>query len=164
MARKEYKFKEVEGPMTLDVTVWYKPEASNVKKPIGELSLPGRTFASAANQLVFYLHGGNFIVGHKDLFPPTYVEALLDLGFGAIVSPNYRLSPTISAYDGAVTDSRDAYIWTQTKLPELLATDTGVKLDPERIVAVGHSAGGTLALLMVSKPAHRLYADFANLG
>lgn len=71
------------------------------------------------------------------------------MGFGAIVSPNYRLSPTISAYDGAVTDSKDAYTWMQTKLPQQLASDCGVMLDPDRVVAVGHSAGGTLALLMV---------------
>ncbi|KAH9205682.1 Alpha/Beta hydrolase protein [Leptodontidium sp. 2 PMI_412] len=135
MERKEYVFKQVAGGEGIDATVWYKADASTTAKPI-----------------VFYVHGGNFIVGHKDLLSPDYAETLLDLGFGAVVSPNYRLSPTISAYDGAVTDTKDAYNWTINKLPAQFAQDTGVKLDPERIVAFGHSAGGTLALLTASSP------------
>lgn len=79
-----------------------------------------------------------------------YIKELLDLGFGAVVSPNYRLAPTISALEGPVQDAKDSYAWSQTRLPELLARDANVHLDGNRIVTFGHSAGGTLALLMVS--------------
>jgi acetyl esterase/lipase len=89
------------------------------------------------------------VLGNKDLISPHYVKALFDLGFGAVVSPNYRLSPTISAYNGAVTDSMDAYEWTRSELPGLLSKEKNVILDPGRIVSLGHSAGGTLALLTV---------------
>lgn len=81
---------------------------------------------------------------------PHYVQKLLELGFGAVVSPDYRLSPTISAFDGAVTDSRDAYVWSQNELPKRLAEETGVNLDGGRVVTWGHSAGGALAVLIVS--------------
>ncbi|KAJ4241699.1 hypothetical protein NW757_012039 [Fusarium falciforme] len=135
MERKEYIYKLIDSGEPLDATVWYKPDGSNSAKPIA-----------------FYLHGGNFVVGNKDSLSAHYAEKLLDLGFGAVVSPNYRLSPTISTYDGAVSDSKDAYEWTQTKLPEQLASDGHVKLDADRIVALGHSAGGTLALLMATSP------------
>lgn len=84
------------------------------------------------------------------MIQPHYVQKLLELGFGAVVSPDYRLSPTISAFDGAVTDSRDAYVWSQNELPKKLAEETGVKLDGSRVVTWGHSAGGALAVLIVS--------------
>ncbi|KAH8656343.1 Alpha/Beta hydrolase protein, partial [Ilyonectria robusta] len=99
-----------------------------------------------------YYHGGNFVVGHKDLIQPAYVNKLLELGFGAVVSPDYRLSPTISAFEGPVTDARDAYAWSQAELPAKLAQDVGVKLDADRIATWGHSAGGTLAMLVASAP------------
>lgn len=79
-----------------------------------------------------------------------YAEKLLDLGFGAVVSPGYRLAPTISAYEGPVVDSFDAFTWAQTKLPQLLAKDANIQLDGDRAVAYGQSSGGTIALLMVS--------------
>lgn len=83
------------------------------------------------------------------MLSPDYIQELLDLGFGAVVSPNYRLAPTISAREGPVQDAKDSYVWSQTRLPELLARDANVHLDGNRIVTFGHSAGGTLALLMV---------------
>lgn len=83
------------------------------------------------------------------MLSPNYIKELLDLGFGAVVSPNYRLVPTISAQEGPVQDAKDSYSWSQTKLPELLARDANVHLDGNKIVTFGHSAGGALALLMV---------------
>jgi acetyl esterase/lipase len=80
----------------------------------------------------------------------NYIQELLGLGFGAVVSPNYRLGPTISAQEGPVQDAKDSYLWTQTQLPSILARDANVRLDGKKIVTLGHSAGGTLALLMVS--------------
>lgn len=35
-------------------------------------------------------------------------------------------------------------------LPSLLKSDCGIEVDPRKVVVVGYSAGGTLALLMVS--------------
>ena len=90
------------------------------------------------------------MVGNRGMTQPHYVQKLLELGFGAVVSPDYRLSPTISAFDGAVTDSRDAFTWCQNELPKKFADETGVSLDGDSVVTWGHSAGGALALLVVS--------------
>lgn len=79
----------------------------------------------------------------------SYVEKLLELGF-VVVSANYRLCPTISLFDGPVSDALDAYQWTQAKLPVMLKRDADLNVDGTRIVTFGHSCGGTLALLMVS--------------
>ncbi|KAL1885061.1 hypothetical protein Plec18167_001718 [Paecilomyces lecythidis] len=83
---------------------------------------------------------------------PKPIEKLLELGFGAVVSPNYRLGPTISAQEGPVQDAKDSYLWSQEELPSILAKEANIQLDGSKIVAFGHSAGGTLALLMASLP------------
>lgn len=83
------------------------------------------------------------------MLSPHYVEKLFELGFGAVVSPNYRLGPTISAQEGPVQDAKDSYLWSQKELPGILAEEANIQLDGSKIVAFGHSAGGTLALLMV---------------
>lgn len=73
---------------------------------------------------------------------------LVELGF-VVVSANYRLCPTITVYEGPVSDAFDAYKWSQSKLPDLLSNDAGVSVDGSRIVTFGHSCGAALALLMV---------------
>lgn len=94
-----------------------------------------------------HFHGGNFTVGSKAMLPPYHRDRLLDLGF-IVVSANYRLCPTITLYEGPVRDSLDAYEWARLVLPGLLKKE-GVNADGSRIVVLGHSCGGTLALLTV---------------
>ncbi|KAF4995703.1 hypothetical protein FDECE_12732 [Fusarium decemcellulare] len=101
--------------------------------------------------IALHFHGGNFTVGSKELLVRHQAAKLVDLGF-VVVSANYRLSPTITVYEGPVTDALDAYKWTQTMLPGLLSSDTGVSVDGSRIVTLGHSCGATLALLTASLP------------
>lgn len=86
------------------------------------------------------------------MLSPYYIEKLLELGFGAVVSPNYRLGPTISAQEGPVQDAKDSYLWSQGELPNILLEEANIHLDGSKVVALGHSAGGTLALLMVGFP------------
>lgn len=95
-----------------------------------------------------YFHGGNFTVGSKELLSQNYAGKLLGLGF-VVVSANYRLCPTISVFEGPVTDALDAYSWAKDALPGLLQKDAGVRVDGSKIVVLGHSAGGLLALLTV---------------
>ncbi|KAK1851191.1 polyketide synthase [Colletotrichum chrysophilum] len=132
MELNTYTYKHLQGADPIEANVYFKHGDSSSTKPIA-----------------IYYHGGNFVVGDKGMISPQYIKVLLDLGFAAVVSPNYRLSPTISAYDGAIADSKDAFSWVQNDLPVKLANDAGIMLDGERVVAWGHSAGGTLALLMV---------------
>jgi acetyl esterase/lipase len=101
--------------------------------------------------IVIILHGGGFVVGSKDMIPVIQIQTLVqEFGFVAVV-PNYRLCPTVSLYEGPVTDTRDCFVWIQEKLPGLLEQDdVNVLVQPEEVVAMGYSAGGTLALLLVS--------------
>ncbi|KAF9885313.1 hypothetical protein FE257_013030 [Aspergillus nanangensis] len=129
MNRREYVYKEAGEGQSLVTNVWHQPGGSPI-----------------------YFHGGNWVLGHKDMLSRHYIQELLALGFGAVVSPNYRLGPTISAQEGPIQNAKDSYLWAQTILPTLLVQDANVHLDGSKIVTLGHSAGGTLALLMASLP------------
>ena len=92
-------------------------------------------------------HAGGFVKWSKDVVPKSEISTLTDLGFVVLV-PNYRLCPQISVFNGPIADSRDCLVWAANELPGLLQNES-VEVDRNRIVAMGHSAGGTLALLMV---------------
>ncbi|KAH7376899.1 Alpha/Beta hydrolase protein [Plectosphaerella cucumerina] len=134
LARREYVYKVVNG-LPVHADVYFRKPASASK------SLP----------IALHFHGGNFTVGSKALFSQRQATKLLDLGF-VVVSADYRLCPTVTVYDGPVTDALDAYQWSQTKVPELLLNDAGIEVDGSRVVTFGQSCGATLALLMAASP------------
>ncbi|KAJ3020213.1 hypothetical protein HKX48_001158 [Thoreauomyces humboldtii] len=107
---------------------------------------------SAPRPTAIVLHAGGFVVGgDKDLVPRATVPHLTSLGF-IVVVPNYHPCPQISDYDGPRQDCRDTLFWTRNVLTGLLLNtvprEERVSVDTSRIVTVGCSAGGTLALLL----------------
>jgi acetyl esterase/lipase len=81
------------------------------------------------------------------MIPSEQIRDLADAGF-VIVLADYSLCPQVSLYDGPIQDARDVYHWCKKTLPGLLAAE-GVKVEPAKTVAVGYSAGATLALCLV---------------
>jgi acetyl esterase/lipase len=61
------------------------------------------------------------------------------------VSIDYRLCPEVSLVDGPMTDVYDAYQWTRTTLPRI-ATQHGFTVNSNKVVIVGWSTGGQLAM------------------
>lgn len=61
------------------------------------------------------------------------------------VSIDYRLCPEINLIDGPITDVRDAYGWLQTGL-QAVVRSRGILVDEKRIVVIGWSTGGHLAM------------------
>lgn len=61
------------------------------------------------------------------------------------VSIDYRLCPEVGLVEGPMADVRDAYQWTRTVLPRI-ATQHGLTVDPDKVVIVGWSTGGQLAM------------------
>jgi acetyl esterase/lipase len=86
-------------------------------------------------------------MGKRDTIAPHWIKALTDRDF-IVVSIDYRLSPQVSLYDGPIQDTKDAYYWCRTRLPEILKGDAGIEIDPHRIVALGWSAGGHLSMML----------------
>lgn len=137
MGQKEFTYKvanDGSGDVALAADVYWNSEKSAQPKAIA-----------------IYHHGGSFTVGSKAMLGKPHIEKLLDLEF-VVVSYNYRLCPTISIREGPVADAIDLYKWAQTKLPDLLKQEAGVAVNGNEIVTLGHSCGGTLALLLAGQP------------
>ncbi|KAH7052204.1 Alpha/Beta hydrolase protein [Macrophomina phaseolina] len=110
--------------------------------------------------IAILFHGGGFVVGSKDTIPEAQISALAELGFIS-VAPNYRLCPHVSLWDGPLADASNVYFWSEEKLPGVLKSDVGLSVHPDKIVAIGYSAGGLLALhLGTLSPPPRATADF----
>jgi acetyl esterase/lipase len=75
---------------------------------------------------------------------PTQTNFLLANGIFPI-SLDYRLCPQVNVLDGPVTDVRDAFAWAQKDVPGMM-TLRGIDVDPTKIVVIGWSTGGTLAM------------------
>ena len=89
--------------------------------------------------LVVHLHGGGFGMGDKrDDHMDTYLKGLAH-GY-AIASVEYRLSSE-AIFPAAVLDCREAFRFLKRNAAEYC-------IDPDRICALGGSAGGNLAALM----------------
>jgi acetyl esterase/lipase len=89
--------------------------------------------------LVVAIHGGAFAFGDKGDVVRRLVDPLTAAGF-AVASLNYRLSGEAS-FPAPVQDVKAAVRWLRAHAPEH-------GIDPDRIGAIGESAGGYLATML----------------
>ena len=94
--------------------------------------------------LALIYHGGGLLIGSSEIIPQPQIEWLASQGF-AVVIPNYRLAPQVDGKT-AYRDSEHAYEWSVSSLAEIMSAQHEVKLDSTRVVSMGHSTGGTIAL------------------
>ncbi|KAK2601901.1 hypothetical protein QQS21_004588 [Conoideocrella luteorostrata] len=112
---------------------------------------PTSNGSNALRPVAILFHPGGFVVSNKDLVSKGVIDCLvLELGIVAVV-PNYRLCPTISVWNGPVTDAKACLTWVHDTLPKILANDKKIAIDVQRIATIGFSAGGTLALLLAAE-------------
>jgi acetyl esterase/lipase len=102
-----------------------------------DLYLPGEERPELRPGIVF-IHGGGWAGGDKKEFAQM-AERMAGLGYVAI-SVNYRLAPK-HRYPSALDDVQRAVRWLRQRAVEY-------RLDPNRIGALGASAGGHLAALL----------------
>ncbi|KAL2851871.1 hypothetical protein BJY01DRAFT_244804 [Aspergillus pseudoustus] len=116
------------GQTPLYADIYYPPTVSNTPRPIA-LMVHG---------------GGHIMLSRKDIRPKQTVH-LHSLGFLPI-SIDYRLCPESPLIDGPMRDVTDALTWARTELPTLPFRRQGLTIDASRIVLVGWSTGGHLAM------------------
>lgn len=75
------------------------------------------------------------------------VQLLLECGFLPI-SVDYRLCPETTLVEGPMADVGEAMAWIRNGLAETTRSRPDVQVDVERVVAVGWSTGGHLALTL----------------
>ena len=91
------------------------------------------------------IHGGSHMIfSRKDIRPPQ-TRLLLEKGF-LPVSIDHRLCPEVSLSEGPMVDVCDALAWARYELPHLKLQRSGLQIDGERVVVVGWSSGGQLAM------------------
>lgn len=97
--------------------------------------------------VVLFVHGGAWMFGDKNLFGLYRgVGQYLARNGIVAVAVNYNLSPKVR-HPEHVRDLARAFAWVRRH-----ARDYGG--DPDRIVLVGHSAGGHLVSLLAADPTH----------
>ena len=82
------------------------------------------------------------------------------------VSVDYRFVPELNILDGPMNDVCDALGWARFQLPDLASSlAPGLEADGNKVVAVGWSTGGHLAMtLAFTAPQRRLRAPEAILA
>lgn len=93
------------------------------------------------------IHGGGHVMLSRKDIRPAQTQILLDAGF-LPVSIDYRLCPETSLLEGPMQDVLDALCWSREKLPHIALSRPDVRPDGERVVAVGWSSGGHLAMTL----------------
>lgn len=114
-----------------------------VYKNVGHCLIKADVYRPATDRspfpVVVLIHGGCLMYGSRQGMNPRQLDLYLDAGY-AVVSIDYRLAPeTLLPY--IIQDLQDAFRWIRSEGPELFGAD------PDRLAAVGHSAGGYLTLM-----------------
>jgi hormone-sensitive lipase len=94
-------------------------------------------------ELIIHIHGGGF-VSMSSSSHQSYTRQWAKKLQAPIISIDYRLAPR-HKYPAAVDDVWDAYIW----LIQHAESELGIR--PNRVVLVGDSAGGNLALAITNR-------------
>ena len=105
-----------------------------------------------------WIHGGALILGSRKLSRDSRVlRSLLNAGF-AVVSTDYRLAPE-TKLPAIIEDVCDAFRWIRT-------TAGPLRVDPDRLVVCGGSAGGYLTLMtgFVVNPRPKALVSFWGYG
>lgn len=108
--------------------------------------------------VILWLHGGALVFGSRGQLPAAQAEKYVRAGF-AVVAIDYRLGPEIKL-PVVLEDVKDAYRWVREKGPGLWG------IDANRVVVVGHSAGGYLSLLsgVIFEPRPQAIVSFYGYG
>jgi acetyl esterase/lipase len=94
---------------------------------------------------IIYLHGSGWHYMDKDMLTRPFFSHLANQGH-VIMDVGYTLAPVTDLF-GMVADVKRAVAW-------LKANSSAYEVDPERIVLMGGSAGGHLALLSAFASGH----------
>ena len=89
--------------------------------------------------VIFYVHGGGWMMGSKTLAFLDGIIGLIEHGY-AVISVDYRLAPK-TTFPEFLFDVKTAVRWARANAAEY-------GFDPERFGMAGDSAGGHIALMM----------------
>lgn len=133
-------FGEPKGLIRRNVVYGQNPDAT---RPLVADLLSPPLGVSPSGLAIIYVHGGAWRFGRRNIGKFPYFRQLAGQGH-LVMDIDYTLNPQTSV-PGMVMDVKRAIIW-------LKAHAADYDVNPERIVLVGQSAGGHLALLAAYTP------------
>ncbi|PVI03044.1 hypothetical protein DM02DRAFT_558795 [Periconia macrospinosa] len=129
------------------------PLLADIYYPLHEVEQPSPR-QRVKRPVALMIHGGGHIMLSRKDIRHSQIKYLFDRGF-LPVSVDYRLCPEMSLENGPMHDVCTALNWIRTKLPELDLAHPYISADGSRVVAVGWSTGGTLAMSLAFKAQSR---------
>ncbi|KAI2620676.1 beta-ketoacyl synthase domain-containing protein [Hypomontagnella submonticulosa] len=167
------------GDLEIQADIYYpashEERFRNKKSPIGMVFIwlisvsPSSSLLTSPSTSVLtalMIHGGSHIIFSRKDVRPAQTRLLLEKGL-VPVSLDHRLCPEVSLSEGAMVDICDALDWARNTLPHLKRSGLpeGMEIDGERVVAIGWSSGGQLAMSLAwTGPARGLRAPDAILA
>ncbi|KAL8934872.1 MAG: hypothetical protein Q9211_005001 [Gyalolechia sp. 1 TL-2023] len=103
--------------------------------------------ADMTRPVALMIHGGGHVMLSRRDVRPQQTRSLLEAGFLPI-SIDYRLCPETTLVDGPMRDVCSALDWARRSLPSLCLKRNDIRPDGDRVVAVGWSTGGHLAMTL----------------
>ncbi len=134
--------------ISLHADIYYPPVAEVPKRkswPVGIRPFSHAYIAVLTLRVALMIHGGGHVMLSRKDIRARQTQLLLDNG-RLPISIDYRLCPEVNIIDGPMSDVCDALQWVKTTLPQMDLKYPGLKIDVEKIVVVGWSTGGTLAM------------------
>ncbi|KAJ4982694.1 hypothetical protein SVAN01_11810 [Stagonosporopsis vannaccii] len=106
-----------------------------------------REFRKEAAPVLIMIHGGAFMLGASTFNNADQIQDCVDRGW-VVLAIEHRLCPGIDVLQGPMADVRDAVVWAQDGgLASALKTNgINVPVDSKRVMVMGTSSGGHLAL------------------
>jgi len=134
---------------------------NNVPIPT-DVHIPPSTQRSDRHDLapvLIMIHGGAFMLGHSKMNNVDIIEDCLERGW-IVLSIEHRLCPGVNVFEGPMTDVKDVYLWIKEGglAKGMQDASCSVEPDPDRVMVMGTSAGGHLALSLVSLFAIKIHS------
>ena len=118
------------------------PKQTYTFKTVGDLKVQADVYRAddaTVRPVVVWIHGGALISGNRKSVPRNLLDLCRDEGY-ALVSIDYRLAPEVKLPE-IIADVEDAFRWLRG------AGAKECRLDADRVVVTGGSAGGYLTLM-----------------
>ncbi|KAF2023906.1 alpha/beta-hydrolase [Setomelanomma holmii] len=119
-------------------------------KTISEFEIPTDIYLPASPSkpcaVLIMIHGGAFQLGSASINNKDQIADCLERGW-IVLAIEHRLCPGANVLEGPMTDAREALAWAQNGgLRKALEGKWNGKVDSKRVMVMGTSSGGHLAL------------------
>tara|TARA_R110002003_G_scaffold2375_1_gene24188 strand:- start:1953 stop:2405 length:453 start_codon:yes stop_codon:yes gene_type:complete len=130
-----------------------KPALRIPYKTVADVDIPTDVYLptslSKPCPVLIMIHGGAFMLGSASINNKDQISDCLERGW-IVLAIEHRLCPGVDLLEGPMADVRDALAWAQDGgLAKALEGKWTGSMDRERIMVMGTSSGGHLALSTV---------------